>query len=110
HYKERGMLQEVTLPDGEKLLVPGIVPKLSETPGDIGEIGPKLGEHNEEIYKNYLQLTDEEIENLNKEGIIEHGGSDDCGSEPARRFPKRPEANFHRRQSGAHQKARGSRI
>ena len=70
HYKERGMLQEVTLPDGEKLLVPGIVPKLSETPGDIGEIGPKLGEHNEEIYKNYLQLTDEEIENLKKEGII----------------------------------------
>lgn len=49
HYKARDMLQTVTLPDGEKVLVPGIVPKLSETPGGIEWIGPKLGQHNEEI-------------------------------------------------------------
>lgn len=47
-YQARGMLQTVELPDGEKVRVPGIVPKLSETPGDIGTIGPKLGEHNSE--------------------------------------------------------------
>lgn len=48
-YQARDMLQKVTLPDGEKVLVPGVVPKLSETPGSIGTIGPKLGEHNEEV-------------------------------------------------------------
>jgi crotonobetainyl-CoA:carnitine CoA-transferase CaiB-like acyl-CoA transferase len=49
HYRARNMLETVTLPDGQKVLVPGIVPKLSETPGGIDWIGPKLGEHNEEI-------------------------------------------------------------
>ncbi|MEH7342371.1 CoA transferase [Bacillus sp. JJ1532] len=48
-YQARDMLQTVTLPDGEEVLVPGVVPKLSETPGEIKWIGPKLGEHNDEI-------------------------------------------------------------
>lgn len=47
-FQARGMLQTVELPDGEKVKVPGVVPKLSETPGDIGTIGPELGEHNAE--------------------------------------------------------------
>ena len=49
HYQARDMLQTVTLPDGEQVLVPGIVPKLSETPGSIEWIGPELGQHNEEV-------------------------------------------------------------
>ncbi|MEH7177795.1 CaiB/BaiF CoA transferase family protein [Neobacillus vireti] len=48
-FQARDMLQTVTLPDGEEVLVPGIVPKLSETPGSIEWIGPELGQHNEEI-------------------------------------------------------------
>ncbi|MFJ5760463.1 CaiB/BaiF CoA transferase family protein [Neobacillus sp. NPDC093182] len=48
-FKARDMLQSVTLPDGEEVLVPGVVPKLSETPGSIEWIGPELGQHNEEI-------------------------------------------------------------
>ncbi|NYE04353.1 crotonobetainyl-CoA:carnitine CoA-transferase CaiB-like acyl-CoA transferase [Bacillus niacini] len=48
-FKARDMLQSVTLPDGEEVLVPGIVPKLSETPGSIEWIGPELGQHNDEI-------------------------------------------------------------
>lgn len=53
-FKARDMLQSVTLPDGEEVLVPGIVPKLSETPGSIEWIGPELGQHNEEIISNNL--------------------------------------------------------
>ncbi|MGM0875871.1 MAG: CaiB/BaiF CoA transferase family protein [Bacillota bacterium] len=49
HFQARGMIQTVTLPDGEEVLVPGIVPKLSETPGSIEWIGPELGQHNEEV-------------------------------------------------------------
>jgi len=45
----RGMIHEVRLPDGAALKVPAVVPKLTDTPGDIGEIGPKLGEHNDEV-------------------------------------------------------------
>ncbi|WP_026565299.1 CaiB/BaiF CoA transferase family protein [Bacillus sp. UNC41MFS5] len=48
-FQAREMLQTVTLPTGEEVLVPGIVPKLSETPGSMEWIGPKLGQHNEEI-------------------------------------------------------------
>ena len=39
------MIRQMTLPDGTKLKLPGIVPKLSDTPGSIEWVGPKLGEH-----------------------------------------------------------------
>ena len=48
-YQARQMIRSVELPDGAMLKVPGIVPKLSETPGDIEWVGPKLGEHTEEV-------------------------------------------------------------
>ncbi|MHC5532955.1 CaiB/BaiF CoA transferase family protein [Priestia megaterium] len=48
-FQARDMLEKVTLPDGENVLIPGIVPKLSQTPGSTEWIGPKLGQHNEEI-------------------------------------------------------------
>jgi formyl-CoA transferase len=43
------MIREATLPDGAALRVPGVVPKLSDTPGDLEWVGPKLGEHTEEV-------------------------------------------------------------
>ncbi|MGE5794941.1 MAG: CaiB/BaiF CoA transferase family protein [Bacteroidota bacterium] len=45
----REMIREVRLPDGARLKVPAVVPRLADTPGDIGEIGPKLGQHTDEI-------------------------------------------------------------
>jgi len=44
-YLARDMIREVRLKDGTPLKVPGIVPKLSATPGEIEWIGPELGEH-----------------------------------------------------------------
>ena len=41
----RDMLQSARLPDGKEFRMPGIVPKLSETPGSTEWIGPQLGEH-----------------------------------------------------------------
>jgi crotonobetainyl-CoA:carnitine CoA-transferase CaiB-like acyl-CoA transferase len=69
-YKAREMLQEVELPDGKKVLVPGIVPKLSETPGEINWNGPSLGEHNEEIYTEYLNFSFKDLQKLEEEGVI----------------------------------------
>lgn len=70
HYQARNMIREVVLPDGKKILVPGIVPKLSETPGDIEWNGPDLGEHNDEIYTEYLNFTFEDFRRLKEEGVI----------------------------------------
>jgi len=51
HFAARGMLQDVVAGDGVPLKVPGIVPKLSATPGAIRSPAPKLGEHTEEVLK-----------------------------------------------------------
>ena len=44
-YLARDMIRQVRHADGTPLKVPGIVPKLSATPGDIEWSGPELGEH-----------------------------------------------------------------
>ncbi len=45
----RRMFRSATLPDGKTFRMPGIVPLLSATPGDIGWIGPELGEHTDAV-------------------------------------------------------------
>ncbi len=50
-YQARGMIETITLDDGTKVSVPGVVPKLSRTPGRVPGRGPLLGEHNGEILK-----------------------------------------------------------
>jgi formyl-CoA transferase len=49
HYRHRGMIESVVLPDGSSVDLPGIVPKLSETPGGTRWIGPTLGAHQDEV-------------------------------------------------------------
>ena len=49
HYQARDMLLQVELPDKTKVTVPGIVPKLSLTPGQIKTSAPTLGQHTDEV-------------------------------------------------------------
>jgi formyl-CoA transferase len=49
HYRARGMIERVTTAEGLSVEVPGIVPKLSLTPGAITRRAPTLGEHNDEL-------------------------------------------------------------
>ena len=49
HYQARDMILEAKLPDGSTVHVPGIVPKLSATPGQINREAPTLGQHTSEI-------------------------------------------------------------
>jgi formyl-CoA transferase len=49
HYQARGMLEEHVLADGQRVMLPGIVPKLSATPGRTRWLGPTLGEHTAEV-------------------------------------------------------------
>jgi crotonobetainyl-CoA:carnitine CoA-transferase CaiB-like acyl-CoA transferase len=70
HYQARGMIREVEIEGIGKLKVPGIVPKLSETPGDIEWVGPRLGEHTEEILSKTLKWSREKIEVLKEKGVV----------------------------------------
>jgi formyl-CoA transferase len=62
------MLAEVELDDGP-LMVPGIVPKLSVTPGAQRTNAPALGQHTEEILRE-AGLTDSQIGQLRAKGVI----------------------------------------
>ncbi len=48
-YLAREMILDTVDRDGHSLRVPGVVPKLSATPGGLRHPAPGLGEHNEEI-------------------------------------------------------------
>jgi len=49
HYRARGMIERITTADGLTLEVPGIVPRLSLTPGRIASAAPTLGEHTQAV-------------------------------------------------------------
>jgi formyl-CoA transferase len=48
-YIAREMIRDFRLNDGTPVQMPGIVPKLSETPGDVEWLGPALGEHTDSV-------------------------------------------------------------
>jgi len=70
HYQARGMLETHTLADGQPLTVPGIVPKLSRTPGATQWLGPELGEHTEAILQE-LGIAPERRQALREQGVVE---------------------------------------
>jgi formyl-CoA transferase len=45
----RAMFEQHNFADGTLIKLPGIVPKLSETPGKTHWLGPKLGQHSDEV-------------------------------------------------------------
>jgi formyl-CoA transferase len=51
HYQARGMLVDAATADGHRLKVPGVVPKLSATPGRIAHPAPRLGEHDADLLR-----------------------------------------------------------
>ncbi|MBB6450511.1 formyl-CoA transferase [Geomicrobium halophilum] len=69
-YKERENIVEVEHPRLGTVKVPGVVPKFSETPGRIRRRAPELGEHNEDILKNSLGLSTDDIAELQEQKVI----------------------------------------
>ncbi|RMF86367.1 MAG: CoA transferase [Nitrospinota bacterium] len=70
HYRERNMIIEVEEPTVGSLPQPGVVPKLSRTPGYVSHAGPPLGMHTEEVLSSLLHLSAEEIAALRRDGVI----------------------------------------
>ncbi|OLD37263.1 MAG: carnitine dehydratase [Candidatus Rokubacteria bacterium 13_1_40CM_2_68_8] len=71
HVRARGNIVSVVLPLLGQLAMPGVVPRLSLTPGRIEGAGPsRPGEHNEEIYGGKLGLSSADMTGLRERGVI----------------------------------------
>lgn len=70
HVQARGMIETVDDPELGAVRMHGVLPPLSRTPGSVRSTGPRLGEHNEEVYGGLLGLSDAERDSLRAEGVI----------------------------------------
>jgi formyl-CoA transferase len=68
HYKARENIQTIQMQDGSKLDVPGVIPKLSRTPGSIKTLAPDIGENTDEILKS-IGLNEAQVASLKERGI-----------------------------------------
>ncbi len=69
HYLARGMLADVSMSDGSVLKVPGMVPKLSRTPGQHRRNAPSLGQDTDAVLLD-LGITADQISEMRKRGIV----------------------------------------
>ncbi len=69
HYAARGMLQTVVMDDGSQLTVPGVIPKLSLTPGSQRRNAPTLGQDTDAVMSE-IGLTPAQMQALRQRGVI----------------------------------------
>ena len=70
-YKERDMIIHVEHEELGEFPMPGVVPKLSRTPGRVKHVGAiSMGQHNKEVYKELLGYDDSKILELKTNNII----------------------------------------
>ncbi len=70
HYAARENVVTVEDPEIGAFPMQNVVPRLSDTPGEVRWTGPTLGQHNEEIYGDVLGLDAEELAELHERGTI----------------------------------------
>ena len=70
HFKARNAIIEMADKHIGSIKMQNTFPKFSRTPGNVRWTGPDHGEHNEEIFKGVLGMTDGEIGNYKEKGII----------------------------------------
>ena len=70
HFNARGLFENVQI-NGETLKIPAILPKLDKTPGSTRWPGPELGSHNHHVLNEILGLSEVELTQLAKDGVIQ---------------------------------------
>jgi formyl-CoA transferase len=70
HFAARGNIASVPDPELGTIRMQNVVSRLSRTPGKIDHAGPKLGEHNDEVYRNWLEMEPDEIDTLRRDRVI----------------------------------------
>ena len=73
HYRAREMILESTLADGTPFAQPGIVPKLSDTPGEVTHLGAAVGAHTHEVLLE-AGFTEAQIQEWADAGVVQVGG------------------------------------
>ena len=68
HYKARGNIETIQMHDGSTLDVPGVIPKLSRTPGSIKTLAPDIGENTDEILRS-IGLSESQVACLKERGV-----------------------------------------
>jgi crotonobetainyl-CoA:carnitine CoA-transferase CaiB-like acyl-CoA transferase len=69
-YAARQNIVEVKDPDIGAFPMQNVVPRLSETLGRVRWTGPKLGQHNDEVFNEVLGMSEDELEDLRRRGIV----------------------------------------
>jgi formyl-CoA transferase len=69
HYQARGMIEKIDLDDGTELSLPGIVPKLSRTPGGHRRNAPSIGQDTDAVLQE-MGLKADQIQALRDKGIV----------------------------------------
>jgi formyl-CoA transferase len=70
HFAARDAIVRLAHPELGEFAMQNVFPRLSDTPGTVRHVGPKLGEHNKEIYQGVLGLDDDIMSTLQSAGII----------------------------------------
>ena len=70
HFKAREAIKYLKVPGVGDVAVPNVFPTLSETPGTIDNLGPGLGDHNKDLYREELGLSESELQSLKESGVI----------------------------------------
>ncbi|MBA2344588.1 MAG: CoA transferase [Rubrobacter sp.] len=70
HYEARGNVVTVDDPEIGPFPMQNVVPRLTETPGEVRWTGPALGQHNDEVMGEVLGLAEKEREGLRERGIV----------------------------------------
>lgn len=70
HYQAREAFVSVDDPELGKGTVQNVFPKFSATPGEVRHLGPRLGEHNDEVYRTQLGYDEEFLAELASEGVV----------------------------------------
>jgi crotonobetainyl-CoA:carnitine CoA-transferase CaiB-like acyl-CoA transferase len=71
HFKERQTFVEVNHPLVGLEVLYGFPFKLSKTPAAIHRVCPSLGEHNNYVFRELLGLSQDEIDRLTKDKVLE---------------------------------------
>lgn len=69
-YLHRGDIVSLKDPELGEVKVCGVVPKFSDTPGEVAHLGIPLGQSNREVYCDWLGLSEQELEQLKCNGVL----------------------------------------
>lgn len=70
HFQARESIVAVPDHEGRPLPMQNVFPRLSDTPGQVRHVGPRLGEHTESVLTGWIGLNDDAIDALRADGVI----------------------------------------